>query len=459
MLLHQINARALFSAFGLSALIIFVQACTPDHDHDITISHNDQKLIQLVETASKGKGLSFFMLPASDDFSAIPQDPRNPITPAKVALGKLLFHETALAVNPKSNKGLLTYSCASCHHAKAGFQACLPQGIGEGGIGFGHTGEGRIKNNEYIDQEIDVQPIRTPSALNSAFQTNILWNGQFGATGVNVGTEAAWTVGTPKEKNNLGYEGIETQAIAGLTVHRLKINNTFMMETPIYKQLFNEAFADLPISERISDITAGLAIAAYERTLLANQAPFQRWLRGDYSALTPAQRRGATYFFGEANCVACHTGAALNDMQFYALGMSDLNNAGNIYNINDNQPEHKGRGGFTGRAEDMYKFKVPQLYNLKDSPFYGHGASFSRIIDVIRYKNNAVAENGKVPKSQLSPKFYPLHLSEEAIQDISDFIENALYDPYLSRYVPEALPSDFCFPNNDATARKDLGCE
>lgn len=64
-------------------------------------------------------------------------------------------------------------------------------------------------------------------------------------------------------------------------------------------------------------------------------------------------------------------------MEFYALGMNDLSD-GQYGAVNASGPkaEHKGRGGFTGKAEDMFKFKVPQLYNLKDSPFYGHGAQF-----------------------------------------------------------------------------------
>ena len=82
--------------------------------------------------ASDGIGKSFFELPASDDFASIPQDPLNPLTKDKVALGKLLFHETGLGIHPKLDLGKETYSCASCHFASAGFQACRQQGIGEG---------------------------------------------------------------------------------------------------------------------------------------------------------------------------------------------------------------------------------------------------------------------------------------------------------------------------------------
>ena len=161
------------------------------------------------------------MLPASDDFSKIPQDPLNPLTTEKVELGKLLFHETGIALAPMQEFAEGTFSCASCHFAGAGFQAGRFQGIGDGGIGFGINGEGRTKGALYQGDELDVQPIRSPTIMNGAYQKNMLWNGQFGATGLNEGTEAAWTTGTPKENNFLGFEGLETQAIAGLGVHRM----------------------------------------------------------------------------------------------------------------------------------------------------------------------------------------------------------------------------------------------
>ena len=77
----------------------------------------------------------------------------------------MLFHETGIATNPNMEESMHMYSCASCHHAKAGFQSGILQGIGEGGNGFGINGEGRFKNALYAESDLDVQPIRTPSAL------------------------------------------------------------------------------------------------------------------------------------------------------------------------------------------------------------------------------------------------------------------------------------------------------
>lgn len=423
------------------------------------------KLRSLLATQSPRGGLAFYRLPDSDQLHKIPQDPKNPLTDAKVRLGQLLYHETALAVNNRYVDGHETYSCASCHFAQAGFQANLPQGIAEGGLGFGAVGEGRGANPLYDSRSDehtpDIQPIRSPTTMNSAFQELMLWNGQFGAVGDNRGTESSWT--GPKESNFLGLHGLETQAHAGLAVHRMDgIDVSRVADIREYEVLFAQAFPSA--HEPISRLNAALAIAAYERVLLATEAPFQRWLRGEVRAMSKQELRGATLFFGKAQCSSCHTGPALNSMTFHALGMMDLDGAAdprvNLDPFNGTVPDdvRRGRAGFTGNAEDDFKFKTPQLYNLKDSPFYGHGASFTSIRDVIGYKNTGVSENPHVPASGLSEYFAPLGLSDAELDDLTAFVRDALYDPYLMRYVPEHLPSGNCTPVNDDVARIDLGC-
>lgn len=440
------------SCLAIAFVMLFASCSSDDDKYESIPAQNilESRIIELYGSKSE------LILPLATDFNLIPNDQNNPLTQAKVALGQLLFHETGLAMNPNMEDGMYTYSCASCHHAEAGFQSGILQGIGEGGMGFGSTGEGRFKNVLYPEADLDVQPIRTPTALNVAYQDVMLWNGQFGATGTNEGTEANWTQGTPKEVNNLGFEGVETQAIAGLDVHRLLIDEDFIVNSE-YKIMFDEAFPNVNASERYSKLNAGLAIAAYERTLLPNQAPFQQWLNGNTSAMNEQETIGALLFFDDAKCYSCHSGPALNGMDFYALGMNDLAGENIMTAIDD--ATKRGRGGFTGNAEDDYKFKTPQLYNLKDVTFFGHGGSFQTVEDVIRYKNTAVSENQNVPGTQLSNMFQPLNLSDAQIEAITAFVENALYDNNLQRYVPETLPSGNCFPNADEMSSQDMGCE
>ncbi|MDX1471625.1 MAG: cytochrome c peroxidase [Flavobacteriaceae bacterium] len=435
----------------LGFLIINFNSCQED-DNWTPVPPEDQLENRLRELYGSPDVL---ILPNSVEYNLIDNDPNNPITEAKVELGKMLFHETALGTDPHHEESAGTFSCASCHHFKAGFQSGIKQGIGEGGSGFGINGEGRHFSPDYANEDIDVQPIRSPSILNVAFQDVMLWNGQFGAVGTNAGTEASWTVGTPKETNLLGFEGVETQAIAALTVHRLGVSQELLDSG--YKELFDQAFPDIPQEERYTKTTMGMAIAAYERCVLSNKAPFQLWLRGDKSAMDDNELQGANLFFGKANCFTCHGGPGLNNMEFHALGMSDLEGPGIFMEVD--AATKNGRGGFTNDPLDNFKFKTPQLYNLADVQFFGHGGSFKSIRDVVAYKNLAIPENPNVPSSFISDKFVPLGLTDEEVDLIAIFLENSLYDPDLGRYVPEALPSGNCFPNADAQSKIDLGCD
>lgn len=445
------------------SLLLFVIAfgvlhsCAPEEDNYINLDNPDELSRALSQQLEGLYGTtSILMLPNSQDYESIPSDPKNPLSESKVLLGKLLFHETAIGLDAVRPQGTQTYSCASCHHANAGFQSGIKQGIGEGGSGFGFFGEGRTPDNSYLSTELDVQPIRTPTVLNTAYQEVMLWNGQFGATGLNAGTEEFWDADTPKESNTLGFQGLETQAIAGLGVHRLRCEPAMIESMPVYKELFDKAFSDTPPSERYSDLNAGKAIAAYERTVLSNQAPFQQWLKGDDNAMSQDQMEGAMLFFGKAECYQCHSGPALSSMTFHSLGMNDFV-TGDIIGVVDENTK-KGRGGFTKKASDMYAFKTPTLYNLRGLSFFGHGGSFSSVKDVIVYKNDGKPENKEVPVTDISPQFYPLGLTDTEIRKLVAFVENALFDPNLERYVPEALPSGLCFPVADPLSSEQLDC-
>ncbi len=448
------NKRYLWLWIGV---VLLWSSCADDIDNFSTVEQPlDTELLSLLRDAAPDGSMGYYLLPDSREYDKIPQDPYNPITGEKVELGRRLFHETGLAMSPKYEVSEFTYSCSSCHVAGAGFQPGRIQGIADGGIGFGVLGEGREMNPVYPVDSLDIQPIRVPNIINNAYQRIKLWNGSLGATGPNIGTEDRWTEENMTIENHLGFEGVETQAIAGLTFHRMDMNME-LVNNSYYRDLFDLAFPDYPVSERYTTRTAGLAIAAYERTILANQAPFQNWLRGDREALSDHQKQGAALFFGKAGCVNCHSNAALASEEFFALGFNDFEGAG-ILGEAPSDETRKGRGGFTGNSADDYKFKVPQLYSLKPHPFYGHGASFRSVEEIIRYKNSAVAENALVPTSQLAEGFVPLELTEDEIERLVDFVEHALNDDNMERYVPNSVGSGNCFPNNDPISQDDMGC-
>ena len=249
---------------------------------------------------------------------------------------------------------------------------------------------------------------------------------------------------------------MESQAIAAIEVHRLKFDEELVTELG-YKTLFDLAFPEIDESERYNDTIAGLALAAFQRTLVASEAPFQRWLKGQRSAMSMDEKEGALLFFGKAGCVSCHNGPSLANMEFSALGFNDFDEE-EVFHLPAVNNAVKGRASFTGEDDDLYKFKVPQLYNLADNPFYGHGASFRSIRAVLEYKNAAIAENPIVDPSYLDSRFQPLELSEEELDALEAFLTYALYDPNLDRYVPEEVLSGNCFPNADPLSQMQLGC-
>lgn len=429
------------------------------HSHQAT-TPSENWLKQFIDSGQQ----RHYQLPYETDLSSIPQDPQNPLTPEKVTLGKLLFHETALALHSKNEQNG-TWSCATCHFAKAGFQDERVQSLADGGIG--NERHRQLKKPDIQHEKLDSPNLRSPSILNVAYQTNLLWNGMAGGSGDNLNVQKQWQKGKPHGFNHLGLEGVETQAIIALGVHRQSHDNhnyttvktplSVFASYPKYQQLFEQAFPQELVATRY---TLGLALAAYERTVLPTQAPFQEFLRGNPKALNANQQAGAQLFFGKARCSTCHNSPALSGNQYYALGLKDMDTE---FGLPPDENTQKGRGGFTERTEDEYKFKVPQLYNLKHQVSLGHGGSLisdskqSALEKMVRYKLRGRAENNRVPQKQLAKQFVEmanLHFSEQEIQSLIAFLADGLEDPNLVRYEPNQLPSQRHPINDDSLFQK-----
>ena len=454
--LLRFNFTDTLRLFILLSVLGVYSSCTHDVETDL-----DQSLISLLDNTSKTGSHNGYILPSSSDYSSLPnQDPKNPVTAEKVALGKMLFFETGIGLEPKYPVSKQAYSCSSCHIPERGFTAGRFQGIADGAVGFGVSGEKRKKNPYYEGSEVDAQGARPLPVINTAYVTNALWAGTFGSFDVNEGTESVWSQDTLVEINYKGLMGLEANNERALIVHRQLINKA-ITDSLGYTAMFDAAFPDIPESERYTRQTAAFAIAAYFRTILTNEAPFQQWLKGDLTAMTDQQKEGALLFFGKAGCVSCHNSPSLNSSPhlFFSLGVYNHYQTGyGVFRTDRHDKRNLGRGGFTGREEDMNQFKVPQLYNLKDFGFYFHGASKTSIRDVVEYFNNGIPENRDIPASQVTTLFRPLHLTEQEMDDLTEFLENGLYDANLVRYKPTQVMSGNCFPNNDLQSRMDMGC-
>ncbi len=445
--------RKITLVFTILAITVF--SCTKDRMP--TLVELDNKLRNLVTASSPNGNLDFYILPSENDLDEIPQDPKNPLTEEKVNLGKLMFYDTALATDARKASGMGTYSCATCHIPEAGFKPGTFQGIADGGVGFGINGENRLMSIDYVEDELDVQDVRALSLVNVAYVTNTFWNGRFGAGGVNIGTEDVWDTNHETQLNYLGLSGIETQLLEGIVIHRIKVTKD-VTDAAGYTEMFDEAFTDIPEEERYTSETATLALAAYIRTIISNKAPFQNWLKGNEDALGYQEKKGAILFFSKANCYTCHYNENLASPEFHALGVNDMYQQPS-YSTEADDPRNLGRAGFTQKDEDLYKYKVPGIYNNADSDFFFHGSSAKTLDDLIEYKNNGVRENMNVPESQMSVKFKPLNLTDLEKQHLKAFIKVGLSDPDLIRYQPDSVPSGSCIPNSDVQSVIDLGCD
>jgi len=372
-----------FKKLALLSIVASLAACGGSDESELSSK------LRYTIAVEAGQSLASLEMPDTGDLAGIPQDPNNPITAEKVALGQQLYHETSVSTDSTT----------------------------------GNSG----------------------TVLNVAYQDVMLWNGGLGksASSVNSDVVDIDAFGPPPVlANTFGLSGVETQVLAGTKVHRLNFDN--VNTDPAYQALYTAAFPNsgdegtIPSNATVVTLPAlgaAKAIAAYERTILANESPFQRWLKGDDKAMTDSQLRGATLFFDKAGCVGCHTGPALSsvagaseDEIFFSVGFSDF---------------------------DLTSSQV-HVYNLLDTDVLGHGASFKTVRDVIEYKNAGVAQNAAA--TNLAPEFKPLGLTVSEIDDLTSFVEAGLYDENLKRYVPESVASGNCFPVNDAQSQIDLGC-
>ena len=199
---------------------------------------------------------------------ALPEDPKNPITPAKFELGRQLFEDPRLS-------GDESLSCASCHPKELGYADSMTFSEGSDG---------------------QPMPRHTPTLLNSAYNRYINWDGKF----ANVPELVLAVMANPRNMN---------MQDEGVLVDRLEAVQE-------YRAQFREVFGAPPNKERVA-----LALDAYVRGLTTPNSPFDRYAAGNQRALNDAQKRGLVLFVGKADCAMCHRGPNFADDQFHALGV------------------------------------------------------------------------------------------------------------------------------------------
>jgi cytochrome c peroxidase len=254
----------------------------------------------------------------------VPAPKGNPTTPVKAALGKLLFFDSRLS-------GDNTMSCATCHRPDKAFGDGLSQANGAGGK--------TLKRN-------------TPSLLNVGFCLTFHWDGRANS----LEEQALLPVQAADEMNqDLAELEKELNAVPG------------------YVEKFQAVFGTSVTRDGIAK-----ALAAFQRTLVTGPSPYDRYLGGEKDALSEEARRGMALFFGDADCVRCHSGPLLTDGKFYRLGVF----------------HDKGRGLVSGKKEDDYKFRTPSLRNVASTGPYMHDGRYKSLNDVVHFYFRGVPNFG-----------------------------------------------------------------
>jgi len=248
----------------------------------------------------------------------IPED--NPITAAKVELGKLLYFDPRLSSDS-------TFSCASCHNPYHGFAdpASTSKGVG-GALGARNS----------------------PTIINRLFSKEQFWDGR----AADLEEQAKGPVTNPIEM--------------GMPDHDAPVVSINLVRG--YRPYFIAAFDDKDVTiERIVD-----AIATYERTVLSGDSPYDRYLGGQSDTLSAAAVRGMGVFLGKGRCITCHIGQNFTDEKYHNLGVGM-----------DRAEPDLGRYDVTKQESDKGAFKTPGLRNIAESAPYMHDGSEQTLRDVM----------------------------------------------------------------------------
>jgi cytochrome c peroxidase len=160
---------------------------------------------------------------------------------------------------------------------------------------------------------------------------------------------------------------------------------TRLVQIPGYVSLFAQAYPDKRLDE-LSFVEAANAIAAFEAAAYTYlDSPWDRYVDGDLSALTTAQKRGALLFYGKAKCVNCHSGSLLTDQQHYNLAVPQLGPGKAPF-----QPFDVGRFLESANPDDLFRFRTPPLRNVAATGPWMHNGAFNDLHRVVRHHANPV---------------------------------------------------------------------
>ncbi|GAB3256226.1 cytochrome c peroxidase [Larkinella harenae] len=335
--------------------------------------------------------------------------PDNPTNAKKVELGKYLFYDPILSGNRD-------VACATCHQAEFNYAEFLETSIGVNGTGS------NSKRRFLTPNTIPFVKRNSQSVLNTAFNgiTNhghydpkrapMFWDSR----AKSLEEQALLPIKTLEEMRGHAYS---EETILDEVITRIR-------RIAEYRQLFAEAFTDETNPVHAKNLAK--AIAAYERTLVANQTRFDLYMRGDSNALSYSEKDGLNLFL-RTGCAKCHNGPMLSDYKLHALGVPDTQN----------------RNESDAGINNDYAFRTPSLRNLRYTAPYMHSGKFKTLDQVLMFYEDIAGgkiENPHVTASQIDPLVTDLRLKFKDISGIVEFL-NTLNDDSFDKTVPTRVPS------------------
>ncbi|MFT4929429.1 MAG: cytochrome c peroxidase [Phenylobacterium sp.] len=275
----------------------------------------------------------------------------------EVTLGKTLFFDPRLSLNQ-------VQSCASCHNPDLGFGDGMAGGIGTMGGNLGRN---------------------TPHIYNLAWSTAMFWDGRMDTL----------------EQQALGP--IEAAGEMNMPLNQLLPR---LKAVPYYTKTFKKVYG----SEGLTKENLGRALASFERTIVSDNSPFDRYIAGDKAAMSPAAIRGLELFKNKANCIDCHDGVNFTDDSFHNIGIGD---------------KDPGRAAISGEKSMTGAFKTTGLRNTLLTAPYMHDGSSASLEEVVQHYNK-----GGNPDKHLDKLIKPLGLSTSEVFDLVAFM-GALTDPVV----------------------------
>lgn len=311
-------------------------------------------LLACEEARAEGEAALKLPLGLQEEALYIPSD--NPLTAEKIDLGRLLYFDKRLSTDS-------TVSCASCHHPRFGFGDGQPVSTG-------------VKKQKGARS--------APTTINRAFSKEQFWDGR----AADLEEQAKGPIANPIEMG-FTHDGV---------VARLKGIRG-------YREQFEKVFG----TENLTIDRVAQAIAAYERTILSGNSPYDRFQAGDKSALSAAAQRGFALFEGKASCVRCHTGFNFADEGFHNLGVG--------WDAKKKELRDTGRFQVTQKDQDKGAFKTPTLRDSAETAPYMHDGSQKTLEEVVEFYNKGGESN-----PFLDPQVKPLSLTAAEKKDLVEFL-------------------------------------